>query len=364
MNNCRFAPLSSVLAVFIFVSFASLSAFSQELSASTQAQKSCAEMHCDFVQVDQVSKLGPDDARLKYITASGKAGTYILSCIGQDCQEPIEGKAYEYYDQPMDEFRTDRWAFLSGPNVNHQQYDLEVIVPELPFSEVRKLITECKSSDELANEVDCGKWIRRKLAIQRTACPDPAASSACNSFQELVRANDPYVMNDLAHQDHIYTCFLPAKDEFFEATFSEPTWFSFHPASAEQVKEGVPSHALVSFGGSEFAYYKGGVVDKNKSLHNIGKWIYYPFNGKIDQEWKQNVTPSKRAEFKSKNIEIEGDHWTLTDIYKNQANTETRHTVTVQLATGRFQENFALTGTGKDISENSGKCLIVPSDYY
>jgi len=179
-----------------------------------------------------------------------------------------------------------------------------------------------------------------------------------------VRANDPEVMNDLAHQDHVYACFVPGKDEFFEVRFSEPSWFGFRPPSAEQVKDGVSSGALTIFGGSEFAYYKNGIWEENMSVHNIGNWIYYPLGDKTDpQSMRKNAT-SKRAQFKGRNIEIEDDRWTLTETYKNQADTETRHAVTVQLATGRFKENFVLTRTGKDVGEISGRCMIVPSDYF
>jgi hypothetical protein len=301
---------------------------------------------------------------LKYITAFGKAGTYILSCVGKGCQVPIEGKEYEYSELQAEEAGGDRYAFLTGPHVNHEQYHLEVIVPELPLLEIRNLIGRCQNSDRFADEADCGKWITRKLAIQRAASPDPEAAIAFKSFQELVRENDPDVLNGLAHQDHVYACFLPGKDEFFEVTFSEPTWFSFAPPDAEQVKDGVPKSALTIIGGSEFAYYKNGIGDEDRSLHNIGNWIYFPLGDKTDpQSMRRNAT-SKRARFKGKNIEIEDGRWTLTETYKNLSGTETRHTVTVQLTTGRFEENFVLDETGKEVSEGSGRCLIVPSDYF
>ena len=83
----------------------------------------------------------------------------------------------------------------------------------------------------------------------------------------------------------------------------------------------------------------------------------------LKNRWLRNAT-SKQAQFKGKNIEIAGDHWSLTETYKNKADTETRHTVRVQLATGRFKENFVLTQTGKDFGESFGRCMIIPSDYF
>lgn len=361
MNNYRLGFCGSALAVAVFFWLGSPTALAQRVPSTALANKNCSGLHCAFVRIDDVTTWGKG---LKYITASGSAGTYILSCLTfENCQIPVQAELYEYSEQPLTEPDDDRYAFLTGPKVEHEQYTLEVIVP-LPVAEVRRLIGQCQGSDQFATEADCGKWITRKLAIERTACPDPEAVTACKSFEELVHANDRDVMNDLANQDHVYACFLPDKDEFFEVTFSEPTWFSFAPPDGEQVKEGVPRNALTIRGGSEFAYYKDGVGDENRSLHNIGNWIYFPLGDKTDlQSMRKNAT-SKRAQFKGKNIEIDGDRWTLSETYKNQAGTETTLTVTVQLATGRFKEDFILTGTGQNMEENSGRCLIVPSNYF
>jgi hypothetical protein len=320
-------------------------------------------LHCVFVRVDHVSILG-SAGDLKYVTAFGRAGTYILSCVGKGCQVPIEGKEYEYSEQPMKEPGDLHYAYLTGPHVNHEEYQLEVIVPELPLSEVRNLIGRCQSSSRFADEADCGKWIARKLAIQRAASPDPEAATAFKSFQELIRANDPDLIDDLAHQDHVDVCFLPGKDEFFEVVFSEPNAFGFKPPDEDQVKEGVSKRALTALGGSEITYYKNGIGDEDRSLHNIGNWIYFPVGDKTDPQSMQRNATSNQARFKGKNIEIEDGRWTLTETYKNQSGTETRHTVTVQLTTGRFKENFVLDETGREVSEGSGRCLIVPSDYF
>jgi hypothetical protein len=362
MNAYRPSLCYATLAIAVFLCVGSLSAPAQRVSSTALANESCSGLHCAFLRVDAVS--GKD---LKYITASGKDGTYILSCLDYaslPCQLPIQGQEYEYSEMPVTDQSDDRYAFLTGPHVNHEQYTLEVIVPELPLSEVRNLIEECQSSVRFADEADCGKWITRKLAIQRAACPDPEAVVACNSFKELVRANDPYVMDDLAHADHVYACFLPGKDEFFEAIFWEPSYMAFSRPDEDQVKEGVPSNALTAPDMSEFAYYKNGIGDENRSIGDTGNWIYSPLGGKTDYATLRKNATSKRAEFKGKTIEIEGDRWTLSQTYKNQAGTETTHTVTVQLATGRFKEDFVLTRTGQNMGENSGRCLIVPSKYF
>lgn len=353
----RLGLYSAALATAGFIYFGSLSALPQKVSSSARAKRPCAGLHCALVVVDHVSPAG-SNGELKYITASGKPGTYILSCPASQCQAPVEGNRYEYSEQPVTDFTDHRYAFLTGSGLSHQQYSLEVFIPQLSAADARNLIATCRSTDPSADEAACGRWIRRKLAIQKTACPDSSAATACNSFKELVRANDAGVMSDLAHSDHVYACFLPEKDEFFEVTFSDPASSGFAPPSAEQIKEGVPPNALTVSGSSRFAYYKYGVEDEKMSLHNFGNWIYFPHGDKL----RENAT-SKRAEFKGRNIHIEDDRWTLTETYNNQAGTQTRHTVTLQLATGRFEQSFVLAQVGGD-GGVPGRCIIAPSDYF
>jgi hypothetical protein len=363
MNTYRPRLFYVALVAVAICNLGSVCTIGQNPSTSTAAAKSCVGLHCAFVRIVHVTSYGKN-GDLKYIIASGKAGTYILSCLTFECQVPVEGKEYEYSELAVTEPGDDRYAFLTGPAVQHGQYHLEVIVPELPTLDVRALIGQCQRADRFATEGDCGRWIFRKQAIEKAPCPDPGAASACKSFQELVRANDPDVMDDLAHQDHVYACFLPGKEDFFEVIFSEPTPFGFGAPSGDETKEGVPSNALTEPGGSEFAYYTNGVGDENKTLHNLGTWIYYPLGEKTDPQSLKRNASSKQAQFKGKNIEIDSDRWALTETYKNQAGTETQHTVTVQLATGRFREQFVLTASGRDTSDTSGRCLIVSSDYF
>lgn len=321
-------------------------------------------MNCSFIRIERVSELGKNGI-LKYITASGKAGTYILSCVNTfGCQVPVVGKKYEYAEQQRKDVTDDRYAFLSGPGVQHEQYSLEVIVPDLPYSKVRDSIGSCQASDQLANEADCGRWVERKLAIQQITCSDADTASACRSFRELVRASDPEIMYDLSHQDHVYACFLPRKDEFFEVLYSEPNWYGFQPPSPEEIKQGVPQNTLTITGGTRLTYYADGIVDENKSLWSYGNWIYFSLGAKTDLQSMRKSATSRQAQFKGQNIEIDDGHWTLTETYKNQAETETQRTVTVQLVTGRFKESFVFAKSGKEIGESSGRCLIVSSDYF
>jgi hypothetical protein len=332
---------------------------------TTATRKPCDGLRCDSVLIDHVSRPGGPKTPLIYITATGKMGVSILSCI-YECKVPLEGKVYAYSEQkPEERSFGEQYIFLTGPNENHEQYQLEVVVPELTLSTVKGLMRKCQASDRFVSEPECAKWIRRKLSLEKTPCPDVESTKACKSFEELLQADDPDLMSDLAQQDHIYACFLPDEDVFFEVNFSEPSWFNFAKPSDEQIKDGISPNALTVLGGSEIAYYTNGIWDENKSLHIIGNWIYYRLGEKTDdfKSMRMNAT-SKRAQFKGQEIEIDNDRWALSETYKNRANTQTRHSLTLQPSTGRFKETYEVTGNGGDLRESNGRCLIVPTDTF
>ena len=193
--------------------------------------------------------------------------------------------------------------------------------------------------------------------IEQSTCPDKRAVTACRSFQELLRDNDPGLMNDFLHQGHIYICFIPGKDEFFNVTYSEPSAASFSMPSPEQLKAGVPPGALTASGESDFADFESGVRESDSSIHNFGNWIYLSPIAADPDTMRQNANLS-RAHFKGKNIEIADDEWSLAETYQNDTDNTIKHTVTVQFATGRFRQAFALADSGKIQLEIDGRCLI------
>jgi hypothetical protein len=354
MGFARSALFKPAVRIALIIFFYSGYLLNHGMRTLAQAKKPCGDSHCDVLRIDHISGTG-----IKYITASGRAGTYILSCIeGNDCSIPIEGKDYKT------EFDDNGNADLDGPHVSHGGYSLEVTVPELSVSEVRSGIEKCQRSDQFANEGDCGRWLRRKLALLKAPCPEHEATTACESLHELIKGNDQDVMNDLAHQDHVYSCFLPGKDEFFQMTFSEPTPWSFKPPSAKQIGAGMPREALTTWGGSEFAYYKNGIGEGSMSLHNLGHWVYLPLGAKTDPASMRKNATSKQARFAGENIKIEGGRWTVTETYKNDQDTEMTYTVILELATGRFRDDLVLTRTGNKVAEHAGRCLIAPSTYF
>lgn len=228
-----------------------------------------------------------------------------------------------------------------------------------PPTATQNLIDQCQRSGQFA-AADCARWAMRNQEFQQSACPDKRAATACRSFRELLRDSDPGLMNDFARQDHIYICFIPGADEFFKVTYSEPLTTAFTVPAPEQIKQGVPPTALTAPGESDFSYFTNGVRDSDGSLHNLGNWIYLP-PVQADPETMRRNADFREAHFKGKNIAITNDEWRLAESYQNDTDNTIKHTVTVQLATGRFRQEFALASSGKVQVESDGRCLIAPT---
>lgn len=225
--------------------------------------------------------------------------------------------------------------------------------------DTQSLIDQCQRTGQFPTAADCARWATRKQAIEQSACPDKRATTACRSFRELLHDNDAGMMNDFAHQDHVYVCFMPGIDEFFKVTYFGPSSTGFISPTPGQIKAGVPPNALAVAGESDFDYFSKGVRDTDASFHNQGNWIYLPPVQANPDTLRQNLN-SRDAYFKGKNIEIAGDEWKLTESYRNDTNALIKHTVTVQLATGRFRQEYAVADSGSVQTQNDGRCLIAP----
>lgn len=229
-----------------------------------------------------------------------------------------------------------------------------------PAADAQSLIDQCRSAGQLASATDCASGTIRMKRIEQSTCPDKRAATACRSFQELLHDNDAGLIDDIFHQDHLYICFIPDKDEFFKVTYAEPSAANFTTPSPEQLKEGVPPGSLTASGESDFAYFESGVRVPDSSFHNLGNWIYLSPVA-ADPDTVRQSANFRLAHFKGKNIEIADDEWQLAETYQDDADTTIKHTVTIQLATGRFRQAFAVADSGKVQLETNGRCLIAPS---
>lgn len=229
-----------------------------------------------------------------------------------------------------------------------------------PAPTAQSLADQCRRANLLPTAQDCARWAARKIALAHPACPDKSSAKACRSFQELLRNNDAGLMNDFARQDHVYVCFAPTADEFFTLSYSDPSSSAFNTPSPDQLRQGVPADALAASGASEFASFRNGVRDSDASFHDPGNWIYLAAIRADPDTIRQNAD-FRQAQYKGKLIQIANDEWKLTEIFRNESDTMTRHTVTVQLATGRFRQEYAAGDSGKVLGESSGRCLIAPS---
>jgi hypothetical protein len=205
-------------------------------------------------------------------------------------------------------------------------------------------------------------WLRRQIAIAKAPCPEPGASTACHSFKELVAAGDAELMDDLATKDHVYACFLPATDEFFEITFSEPTVGGWENPNSEDKQKGISESYLVAFGGTQFVSYKNGLVDPDRTFQEIARWVYLPLGHKNDMSYLAKYATSDTSKFQGEKIQIELGRFDFSEEFKNRRGTQTTHTVSVQLATGRFTEKYATPDSGILLDSVSGRCLIVPNE--
>jgi hypothetical protein len=219
-------------------------------------------------------------------------------------------------------------------------------------AEKQTWMEQCVAKDPSLSNSQCALWVSRKEYIHKAACPDHDANIACESFQELIEADDSDLILDLAQQDHVYACFRPQQDVFLEIYFSDPN------DEALQKNEPHPTTG-VSHGGAEVRYYKNGIASEGMSFHDSGAWKYPLTAG------EQNASILKaaggRAIFEGQNISIKGSRLEASQTYKDESGVQIHHTVILQLSTGRFTESFDVQPAGNTIDIYSGRCLVLPT---
>ena len=111
-------------------------------------------------------------------------------------------------------------------------------------------------------------------------------------------------------------------------------------------------------------YYKNGLVDPEKTFQEVAKWVYFPLGHENDMSCLAKYASSDTSKFQGDKIQIELGRFDFTEEFKNKRDAQTTHTLSVQLATGRFTEKYEASGSGNLIDSVSGRCLIVPTEKY
>jgi len=349
---------------FTWVSLGSISAQQQRTgagrgSASSGAFKvSCPGSNCDRVRIESVVPWGTDAVGVRSLIASSSKGVYVLSCdeVFDACDANV-GSIYEYFEKSGQKRKE---SYLEGPKNVRYKCKLDVFIPHASAGETMKDIRACEATEgEFAGEIECAKWVRRRLLALGASCPESEAQAACRSFQELVAARDPDVMDDFALRDHVYACFLPREDEFFELGFNDPRPHGWHRPDTYEQASGYSSNSFLFTTASTLNYFKDGVWDKSRMYRDVGRWIYYPMDSSADPDALGVFAAGNAAEYKGNNIQIDGANLSFTDRYKNKVGTETEHSIDVQLSTGRFTERYEVIGSGETADRTSGRCLII-----
>lgn len=206
---------------------------------------------------------------------------------------------------------------------------------------------QCVANNPSLSTSQCAFWVSRKEFVHKTACPDHDASTACQSFQELIKSDDSDLLLDLAQREHVYACFRPEQDVFLEIYFSDPNngvW-----------KNGPEPRTGASPGGAEVRYYKDGVASEGMSFHDNGAWKY-PLTATSTP-----AATSDRPTFEGKNISIRGSRLEASQTYKDESGVQIHHDVVLQLSTGRFTESYDVLPAGNTIDTYSGRCLVLPT---
>jgi hypothetical protein len=317
------------------------------LSATRRTpQSTCVRPQCIVVHVDGVSKgleSNPVERMIATVRLSDSKRTYQLTCNPEikTCVLPTDGAEYQLIaipgEKPEDledhegEYpHYGKTAFLKAANVRLGPYWMVAEMPPIQTSAFQRLIAECSAREQGLNENDCIKWLARRARMQEAGCPDPDAAVACHSFQQLLGAADPDIMDLFARLEHVYVCFYPQEDAFFSLWFSEPSEWHWRKANADEQKVfGVQNGSLIQIAGPGVYYYNKGVQDENAHISELGVWSYLPLSSDITPSSLALLATSSDAKFGGKTFQIDGTRVAVSESYKNRDGT-----------TGRFAETY------------------------
>jgi hypothetical protein len=211
---------------------------------------------------------------------------------------------------------------------------------------------QCVGNNPSLSTSQCALWVSRKEFVHKTACPDRDASTACQSFQELIKADDSDLLLDLAQRERVYACFRPQQDVFLEIYFSDPSNGVWQENGPEPRAGALP-------GGAEVRYYKDGIASEGMSFHDDGGWKYPLAAGELNASTP--MATNGPAIFEGKYVSIKGSRLEASQTYKDESGVQIHHDVVLQLSTGRFTESYDVLPAGNTIDTYSGRCLVLPT---
>jgi hypothetical protein len=195
------------------------------------------------------------------------------------------------------------------------------------------------------------------------------AKTACDSFKELLAGKDKDLL-ERSKRDVALVCFREKEDGFFTVTWRNPDrYWEVLMLTPDKKTEKVPVSSMETdlengyretiapaqqSGAIEVTYYKNGVLDTSRLFW--GEWladVKDAKNGTVEPRKEMQSEPEDKA-MNGSGQSISLDQSTLVASYSftNVSNTTTDYTLTIQLATKRFSEQFDSIGR----SETIGRC--------
>lgn len=381
--RCKVPPcFRNALAIASFTLGAT--SFAAQSAAGREHQFACAKPQCIVVHVDGISRDSESvvygtqppaavDSTTTNVRVSDSQNTYQLTCNRENktCIAPAPGTEYqlvaiqEEKPEDLDDHEGEyphrgKAAYLKNANVTLGPYWMVAEMPRVGISAFQKLIEKCNAQG--LNENDCTKWLTRRARMREAGCPDSGAPVACHSFQQLLGAADPDIMDLFGRLEHVYVCSHSQEDVFLTLWFPEPSEWHWSKANAEEQKVfGLQSGTLMQITGPGVSYYNKGVKDENAHISEIGVWSYLPLTSDITPSSLARLATSNDAKFNGKTFQIDGTRIAVSESYKNSNGKEIKHTLVVQRSTGRFAEAYAEDASGHTVLSYSGKCLVVPN---
>jgi hypothetical protein len=213
------------------------------------------------------------------------------------------------------------------------------------------------------------------LSAAGQTCPDRKAKVACQSFHELLSSKDENLLMR-SRSDSALACFRESDDQFFTVTWDWPgvqRWeIKMRTPTGEpedvllvsvdrDLREGYTEvdQDAYQFGTVMIESYKNGIYEGGESFS--GLWQTSVNEGKAEP-W--SIMTSEHDKLgaadrdRRRSIRVDRVGIAASSAFANAKNGTTQHTITIQLSTGRFSEEFE-AGESKNVY--SGRCASFKS---